>query len=173
MPSFAGFTHSAFTFGYESFVHKSNIEGNDVPPGALISFVQKGLQYLELEANLNEASLLPALIDEAPQDAAKSPPGSPLALLWRPQDGTAGPGNFSLLTSQELITKDIEQLKMAVFEKNKEKENKDDNKDGVKPMDEDDAPVEIPQSQVSILEGHQSEVFVCAWNPAVSMLASG
>jgi hypothetical protein len=50
----AGFLHSAFTFGYESFVHKTNINGNTVPPGALISFVQKGLQYLELEANLNE-----------------------------------------------------------------------------------------------------------------------
>jgi len=35
-------------------VHKTNINGNTVPPGALISFVQKGLQYLELEANLNE-----------------------------------------------------------------------------------------------------------------------
>ena len=54
----AGFSHSAFVFGYESFVHKSNISGNDVPPGALISFLQKGLQYLELEANLNEVSAL-------------------------------------------------------------------------------------------------------------------
>lgn len=26
---------------------------NEVPPGALISFIQKGLMYLELEANLN------------------------------------------------------------------------------------------------------------------------
>ena len=50
--TFAGFTHSAFTFGYESFVHKSDINSNDVPPGALVSFVQKGLQYLEMEANL-------------------------------------------------------------------------------------------------------------------------
>lgn len=48
----AGFTHSAFAFGYESFVHKSKIDSNDVPPGALITFIQKGLQYLELEANL-------------------------------------------------------------------------------------------------------------------------
>jgi hypothetical protein len=47
-----GFTHAAFVFGYESFVHKSQINGNDVPPGALISFIQKGLQYLEMEANL-------------------------------------------------------------------------------------------------------------------------
>lgn len=55
----AGFTHSAFTFGYESFVHKTDINSNDVPPGALVSFVQKGLQYLEMEANLaNEVRLV-------------------------------------------------------------------------------------------------------------------
>ena len=50
----AGFTHSAFTFASESFIHKSPIEAHDVPAGALISFVQKGLQYLELEANVAE-----------------------------------------------------------------------------------------------------------------------
>ena len=51
-------------------MHKSNISGNDVPPGALISFLQKGLQYLELEANLNEVWLLPlGLCRAAPPDA--------------------------------------------------------------------------------------------------------
>eukprot|EP00963_Diacronema_lutheri_P007796 scaffold676_cov316-Pavlova_lutheri.AAC.23 len=50
----AGFKHSAFTFGYESYISESKIEEEDVPPGALISFIQKGLQYLELEANVNE-----------------------------------------------------------------------------------------------------------------------
>ena len=54
-----GFSHSAFVFGYESFVHKSTISGNDVPPGAMISFLQKGLQYMELEANLTEVSPVP------------------------------------------------------------------------------------------------------------------
>ena len=49
-----GFSHAAFTFGYESFVHRSGAAAADVPPGALVSFVQKGLQYLELEANVNE-----------------------------------------------------------------------------------------------------------------------
>lgn len=40
-------------------MHKSDINSNDVPPGALVSFVQKGLQYLEMEANLaNEVRLL-------------------------------------------------------------------------------------------------------------------
>lgn len=35
-------------------MHKASINAADVPPGALVSFVQKGLQYLELEANLTE-----------------------------------------------------------------------------------------------------------------------
>ena len=49
-----GFQHTAFSFGYESAVHKASINAQEVPPGALVSFVQKGLQYLELEANLTE-----------------------------------------------------------------------------------------------------------------------
>ena len=51
----SGFTHAAYTFGYESYVAKTTIaSGTELPPGALVSFIQKGLQYLELEANLNE-----------------------------------------------------------------------------------------------------------------------
>eukprot|EP00823_Brevimastigomonas_motovehiculus_P003575 TRINITY_DN219_c0_g1_i2.p1 TRINITY_DN219_c0_g1~~TRINITY_DN219_c0_g1_i2.p1 ORF type:complete len:780 (+),score=268.94 TRINITY_DN219_c0_g1_i2:53-2392(+) len=50
----SGFVHSAFCFGHESLVTKSNIATSDVPPGALISFVQKGLQYTEIEAHLND-----------------------------------------------------------------------------------------------------------------------
>ena len=50
----SGFTHSAFTFGYESLVHKSSVANADLPPGALISILQKGLQYIEIEAHLNE-----------------------------------------------------------------------------------------------------------------------
>ncbi|XXG57012.1 hypothetical protein AAC387_Pa03g4282 [Persea americana] len=49
----SGFTHSAFALGYEAGINKSNIDGNLVPPGALVTFVQKGLQYLELEANVS------------------------------------------------------------------------------------------------------------------------
>ena len=52
----AGFQHSAFTFGYESMVHRNGVQEKDIPPAGLISFVQKGIQYLELETNLNEVS---------------------------------------------------------------------------------------------------------------------
>ncbi|TQD68920.1 hypothetical protein C1H46_045547 [Malus baccata] len=33
--------------------------------------------------------------------------------------------------------------------------------------------VEIPSSDVTILEGHTNEVCACAWSPAGSLLASG
>ena len=52
-----GFIHAAFTLGYEAGIHKGGIDGNAVPPGALITIVQKGLQYIELEANTEEVSL--------------------------------------------------------------------------------------------------------------------
>ena len=50
----SGFSHSAFTFAYESLVTKSAVTAGDLPPGALISLLQKGLQYVEIEAHLNE-----------------------------------------------------------------------------------------------------------------------
>lgn len=50
----AGFAHSAFSFACESLVAKANIHGADVPPGALISFVQKGLQYIEIETSITD-----------------------------------------------------------------------------------------------------------------------
>lgn len=51
----SGFVHSAFTFVYESMLGRSNIRNADrsIPPGALISFLQKGLQYVGIEESLN------------------------------------------------------------------------------------------------------------------------
>lgn len=36
-----------------------------------------------------------------------------------------------------------------------------------------DSSIEIPMSKVSVLRGHESEVFICAWNPTRDFLASG
>ena len=49
----SGFVHSAFTFAFESVLAKSSVAGADVPPGALIAFLQKGLQYVDIEAHCN------------------------------------------------------------------------------------------------------------------------
>ena len=93
----SGFSHSAFTFANESFVNRTRIapgnEDQDIPAGALVAFVQKGLQYLELEANLND------------------------------NGGENGEGNneeedidaiFSVLTARELLSKPVDALKALV-----------------------------------------------------------
>ena len=36
-----------------------------------------------------------------------------------------------------------------------------------------DTNLEIPSDKVTILRGHESEVFICAWNPKSDLLASG
>lgn len=53
----SGFAHASFALGYEAGINKSTIDGNLVPPGALVTFVQKGIQYLELEANLSNVRM--------------------------------------------------------------------------------------------------------------------
>ena len=50
--SLTGFVHSAFTFAYESMIGRSNVSKANVPPGALVSFLQKGLQYIAIEETL-------------------------------------------------------------------------------------------------------------------------
>jgi transducin (beta)-like 1 len=49
-----GFSHSAFTFAHESLVSRSLVADAEVPPGALVTFLQKGLQYIEVESHLQE-----------------------------------------------------------------------------------------------------------------------
>jgi transducin (beta)-like 1 len=62
----SGFCHTAFTFASESMLGRSSLRNaeKDIPPGALISFLQKGLQYVGIEESLHR--------EENPQAAKKS-----------------------------------------------------------------------------------------------------
>lgn len=53
---FPGFAHAAFTFAYESLVVKSTAAQAEIPPGALITFLQKGLEYIAIEEHIQEVS---------------------------------------------------------------------------------------------------------------------
>jgi hypothetical protein len=50
----AGFAHSAFSFAHESLISRTTVAESEVPPGALLTFLQKGLQYIEIETHLQE-----------------------------------------------------------------------------------------------------------------------
>ncbi|XP_050321863.1 F-box-like/WD repeat-containing protein ebi [Bactrocera neohumeralis] len=84
----SGFVHSAFVFGVESHISQSNINGALVPPAALLTILQKGLMYTEVEWSVGEdgeagrsvegLSLIDAVMPEVkpPKPAAvKSEPG--------------------------------------------------------------------------------------------------
>jgi len=86
----SGFQHAAFTFGHECLIHKVDVNGNDVPPGCLVSFLQKGLQYLELEANLNSDGSTFGAMDEA------------------------NSSDFTLLQPDDLMTKEVDELRETV-----------------------------------------------------------
>lgn len=44
-------------FGIESHISQSNINGALVPPAALLSIIQKGLQYTEAEISIGEVRM--------------------------------------------------------------------------------------------------------------------
>ncbi|XP_076917158.1 WD40 repeat-containing protein HOS15-like isoform X1 [Bidens hawaiensis] len=259
----SGFTHTAFTLGYEAALNKSTIDGNLVPPGALVTFVQKGIQYLELEANLtcNESDIdedfsfiqpidlitksiyeLQQMINEKKQNVQKAKnKGNRERGQEHPREKDKEASREKEKEHSREREKEIEQEHVREREKERrvrerekkteseihqekekekhirdrerelvrEKEKEEREKDKAKQkekekksQDLDGAPLEdrmqvrqeenvttaepdpmeidnnsisslIPNSDVTVLEGHTSEVFVCAWSPAGSLLASG
>ena len=222
---------------------RTNIDPNNVPPGSLVTFVQKGLQYLELEANLDSevrAWAPMGLESAAAPCAGRSADGGYYCPAVCVQTGDVE-GEFKMLSPEELISNDIDQLRGLVQERKddekpskaterkreakergaaaaaaaaaareaaaaaaaaerdgkdkeakaaaaapaKDKEPKEREKPsgptslkaertGPVPMEEDaPQPIEVPSSSVTTLNGHESEVYICAWNPVEPLLASG
>lgn len=171
----SGFTHTAFTFGYESSVTRTRIDPDNVPTGSLVTFIQKGMQYLELEANLE------AQDGEIDEDFTLLSPQELLAndiddlrrlVLERKQNQ---------VDKRKQREKEREREKEKREEKEREREKeKDREKDRERKVErhhpvpmEEDTSKEIDQSCVVTLQGHESEVYICAWSPTELLLASG
>ncbi|KAK3145264.1 hypothetical protein QOZ80_4AG0326450 [Eleusine coracana subsp. coracana] len=212
----SGFIHAAFTLGYEAGIHKGGMDGNEVPPGALITIVQKGLQYIELEANTDEtdeesekdfALLEPLEIitkdveelqqivkkrkRERAQHEAERVKGKDKERSDKDERRTGGERERDRHDKEkeqerekDRVEKDREQEKEKEKEKDKEKQQTEridkakPEEDslaggGPVPMDVSTTAHEITCNNVTVLEGHSSEVFACAWSPAGSLLASG
>ncbi|KAM9831782.1 F-box-like/WD repeat-containing protein TBL1XR1a isoform 1-T2 [Neosynchiropus ocellatus] len=170
----SGFSHSAFTFGIESHISQSNINGALVPPAALISIIQKGLQYVEAEVSINEdgtlfdgrpiesLSLIDAVMPDVVQtrqQAYRDKMAQQQATASAPASTTGGSlaGNAK---NGENTTNGEENGAHALANNHAD-------------LMEVDGDVEIPQNKAMVLRGHESEVFICAWNPVSDLLASG
>nr|CAB3266854.1 F-box-like/WD repeat-containing protein TBL1XR1 [Phallusia mammillata] len=230
----SGFQHSAFVFGLESHISQSNINGALVPPAALISIIQKGLQYVEAEISINEDGMMfegrfsesLSLIDAVMPDVVLAkqqqlrekmaalklkkeqekqlnaeeklqqnngdnpatnvlsvnnslPPSSlPLTVCTSPSNSTA-------LMTTTVVTAATSTTNM----KQQEPQTNGDHTihatnassgivqqpDGNEPMEVDSSQNDIKLSfnNSTVLRGHDSEVFICAWNPTQDLLASG
>ncbi|CAM0905699.1 unnamed protein product [Alopecurus aequalis] len=202
----SGFVHAAFTLGYEAGIHKGVIDGNVVPPGALITIVQKGLQYIELEANTDEndeevekdfALLEPLeIITKDVEELQQIVKKRKRERLQIDRDKDKGKERERIEEHDHRLTgerererhdkeKDQERENDKVQEKEKGREkqyieridkfkHEEDSlaSGGPTPMDV-NTTHEIFSADVTVLEGHSSEVFACAWSPAGSLLASG
>ncbi|XP_017151665.1 F-box-like/WD repeat-containing protein ebi [Drosophila miranda] len=85
----SGFLHSSYVFGIESHISQSNINGALVPPAALLTILQKGLLYTEVEWSVGEdgevarpiegLSLIDAVMPEVkpPKPVVKTEPCKP------------------------------------------------------------------------------------------------
>ncbi|MGH0146375.1 UNVERIFIED_CONTAM: hypothetical protein FKN15_007981 [Acipenser sinensis] len=238
----SGFSHSAFTFGIESHISQSNINGALVPPAALISIIQKGLQYVEAEVSINEdgtlfdgrpiesLSLIDAVMPDvvqtrqqayrdklAQQQAAAA---AATAAATANQQGAAKNGentangvyrfNFLLYRhhlcgcARDAVMPDVVQTRQQAYRDKLAQQqaaaaaataaatanqqgaakNGENTANGEEngahalannhgDMMEVDGDVDIPQNKAMVLRGHESEVFICAWNPVSDLLASG
>ncbi|CAH0487141.1 unnamed protein product [Peronospora farinosa] len=141
----SGFLHSAFTFAYESQLAKSSVINTELPPGALVSFLQKGLQYVGIEAHINE--------DGTERECD---------------------GDYSLLSAHVCrVAQSASSSARSLKASNKRKrkgEGSPDTVDGSKEMNGVD---KLDKEALVLLSGHEKEVYACSWNPMKNILVSG
>ncbi|CAF0758546.1 unnamed protein product [Brachionus calyciflorus] len=259
----SGFIHSAYVFGVESHISQTNINGTLVPPAALLTVIQKGLQFTEAEISVGDdgierladpLSLIDAVMPEVIEsrrlalnkpdittavETTKTPiengpiiqtndlkkdentktdivkitpkseeasnltppvlngtnspflektngslypppptpsktPSDPSLLTIPPQYDALRYSTETVKTDENLVKEepmDIDaQLKLQQQIQHYQQLNQQQSLNSTNaPIN----PIEIPQNRVTVLSGHESEVFICAWNPVQDLLASG
>ncbi|KAL1527783.1 hypothetical protein AB1Y20_009168 [Prymnesium parvum] len=154
----SGFRHSAFTFGCESMVAKSNINGSKIPPGQLVNIIQKGIMYANLERSVAD-------------DGSDVPSTEPFSVLRtgtdvKVNDATLQPGSNERESSLALSSEERGGAKRPRLEGESSNASAEASAtNGVS--------IDTPDDEVLTLTGHTSEVFICAWNPSSLLLASG
>ncbi len=125
-----------------------------MPPAALLLMLQKGLQYTEAEISIAEDGTITRLTEG-------------LSLI----DAVMPEVKF-----QKVPIKQTE-IKQDAIKTEPVSDTNGGEPAAATPASTDnmdvDQSIEIPSSKATVLRGHESEVFICAWNPSTDLLASG
>lgn len=159
-----GFTHSAFTFAYESLVIRSSAAQTDIPPGALITFLQKGLEYIAIEEHITEDGT----IQEFENNFSLLNPVICEAVAVK-EDRRAR----STIPSSSSLNHDNTGNDSAPMEESNNPDAEDGGDASRKTLPSKLELVEKEGKKLLQLQGHQGEVFMCMWNPMKKQLASG
>ncbi|KAF3835651.1 hypothetical protein F7725_028209 [Dissostichus mawsoni] len=143
-------------------------------PAALISIIQKGLQYVEAEVSINEDGTLfdgrpiesLSLIDAVMPDVVQTRQQAYRDKMAQQQAAASAPTSA---TGGSIAGNAKNGENTANGEENGAHALANNHAD----LMEVDGDVEIPQNKAMVLRGHESEVFICAWNPVSDLLASG
>ncbi|KAG1377706.1 hypothetical protein G6F61_006497 [Rhizopus arrhizus] len=185
----SGFRHTSFAFQYESQVEKSAYRDTHIQPGALINIIHKGLQFMEIEAHMNEEG---ELMECNVPFSLLEPHHCELTGNTFNSEPVRTTTTTTTTTTIKRQRKDEKKQKEREKRARKESTELDENESIKKVIKEDEEMVEssinntppppptptttteIDLNDVIMLKGHKSEVFSCAWNPiTTSLLASG
>lgn len=145
-----------------------------MPPASLLTLLQKGLQYTEAECSVNEDGSISEIVVGLSLIDAVMPD-----LKINKTLKTETPKTEGTATNKEQPIKTEEAATSAPASNPTIDANSEDHTQAtVVPttdvaMENVDSSIEIPSKKATVLRGHESEVFICAWNPSTDLLASG
>lgn len=165
-----GFVHAAFTFGYESRVFQSGIDGSLIPSGALLSFLQRGVSYAEIEAHIAQTGTNNLISGKQALYSSQALAENGAVLKKAPTD------SVSVKTPNGAVQ--LVDVHRALVSRRRTVRDSEKDTPDIKLESGHALQVGVPQtikdSEVTTLYGHTAEAFVIAWNPKRPyLLASG
>eukprot|EP00013_Stygamoeba_regulata_P021814 CAMPEP_0177654622 /NCGR_PEP_ID=MMETSP0447-20121125/14445_1 /TAXON_ID=0 /ORGANISM="Stygamoeba regulata, Strain BSH-02190019" /LENGTH=520 /DNA_ID=CAMNT_0019158313 /DNA_START=139 /DNA_END=1701 /DNA_ORIENTATION=+ len=175
----SGFDHSAFVFSMESNTSVTDTQGTqkkkeESEPGYLIKLAQRGLQYREIERELcalspkelaELAQCSGSMLSEASADAAASTASTERSKRHKTESAN-GKSKKARRSSGKVSSSSSSSSSSSASASSSSAATSGSSKKGARGLP-------VAKDAVQVLRGHESEVYICAWNPQQQLLASG